>query len=351
MKSLVPINGSALPQRLQGRKQSGMLANAKSGIQASFAVVGYEGRNWFLKWQGEKILLRNPQTNQPDQTLEVVIVGISDAVSKIYYAKQYVQGDDARPDCASTRGIAPDAGVPHPQSKLCETCKLGAWGSRITEAGKRAKACRDSRRIAVVPLVDIGNESFGGPMLLRVPPTSLQALSKYAEFLSIKGLDMPWVATRISFDFDVTYPKLVFEAMGVLDDSELDLAEAASQHPLIDDLFNNVRQDDAIAGSTAASDEPSAPAQPEEDEEDDEEEQAPPPPAPAPPAPEPAAQAAPASAPGARKAGNPFQAAAAANKSQPQPAPAPAAAKRPRLAAPEQAPSDLNAAINDLLSS
>lgn len=359
MNSLAPLNGS-LPQRFNHRKPSGMLGNAKAGIQPSFAVVGYKGRNWWLKWQGDNVLLRNQQTGQPDQTLEVVIVGVNQAVSKIFYAKSYTEGDNDAPDCASTAGIRPDPGVPHPQNDLCATCKHGAWGSRITEAGKRAKECQDSRRIAVVPLADIENKTFGGPMLLRIPATSLQNLSKFSDFLSLKGVDLPWVATRIGFDYSVAYPKLTFEALGLLDDDQLTLTDEVTRHPLIPELFDAHDTGDAepeahngpgvrvVGGSDheepGEAPHPGVPPQPGV-----------PPEQPPVPAQEPEPERAPATPPPATPSPaatgaprNPFQAAAAATAAA-DAAPAAAVPRRPRIAAPQKAPPDLDTAINELL--
>jgi hypothetical protein len=342
--SLVPLTG-AIPQRFMGRKPSGMLQAAKAGIQPSFGVVGYKGRNWWLKWQGENLLLKDPQTGAPNQSLDVVIVGVSEAISKIYYSKPYVEGDDAAPDCASTRGITPDVGVPHKQSDVCATCRHAQWGSRITDAGKKAKVCQDSRRIAVVPLTDIINEAFGGPMLLRIPATSMQNLSKYSDFLATKGVDMPWVATRLSFDYSVAYPKLTFEALGYLDDGQLADSDETAHHPLIGQLFDTTDTDDIepqatdeprglhVVGGTPEPAEPpgEAPPPPPEEEEEVEEEAPPPPPA-------------------AAKPVNPFQAATkAAGAAQAAPAAKPAARRAASTPAPTQAPPDLLTAIDELL--
>ena len=103
MSSLIPLDGHA-PAAFKGRQASGMLDNARAGVQASFAVVGYKGRSWRLKHRGEETLLRDAQ-NRPMPELDVVIVGVAPSISKIYYARAYVEGDDSAPDCFSLDGV------------------------------------------------------------------------------------------------------------------------------------------------------------------------------------------------------------------------------------------------------
>jgi len=255
--SLIPLDGS-VPSAFAKRNPSGMLDNARAGVQASFAVVGYKGRNWRLKHRGEETLLRDAQ-GRPIPELDVVIVGVAPSISKIYYERAYVEGDDSAPDCFSLDGERPDANAPKKQSPTCGNCPKNAWGSRITEAGKRAKACQDSRRTAIVPLGDIANESLGGPMLLRIPPTSLPNLANYADFLTRKGADLPWVATRLTFDYDVAYPKIEFTALRYLDEAEGADAAAAMENPQIERMLTDAGPTASEPAAAAVADIPGKP--------------------------------------------------------------------------------------------
>lgn len=348
---LAPLNNR--PPGLPHRRASGMLAAARAGVQASFAVIGYKGRTWTLKHRGEKIMLRDDR-NTPTPHLDVVIVGVANAISKIYYERGYVDGDDNPPSCFSLDGIVPDAAAPNKQHDVCATCRHNQWGSRITEAGKRAKACQDSRRVAVVPLGDIANEQLGGPMLLRIPPTSLPNLANYSDFLERKSADFNYVGTRISFDYNVAYPKLEFTALDWLTTEQAvqvvgtDGNGGVCANPLIDRMLNDFGPTEPAAAPAAvfktgngkvipiATSEP-PPAEPEPAPEP--EEQGPPAPVPPPPPPPPERPAA--------KAANPFAAATVAAKPPPKAAAA-AAAKQPQPL-PTPAPADLEAAIGDLL--
>jgi hypothetical protein len=55
---------------------------------------------------------------------------------------------------------------------------------------------------------------FGGPMLLRVPAASLAGLVSYDDMLRKANAAYFGVATKVSFDMDAAYPKLVFEYDG-----------------------------------------------------------------------------------------------------------------------------------------
>jgi hypothetical protein len=354
---LIPLDRG--PSNLAKRKQSTLLNNARSGVSQSFGVLSYRGKTWRLKYQGIEQVLRDNERN-----LDCVIVGVSPNVSKNFYPKQYTEGDSEPPVCFSTDGIRPDASAPQKQNDLCATCKNNEWGSRMTPAGKRAKACADSRRLAIVPLEDIENDLLGGPMLLRVPPTSLVNLSHYADFLAKKGASFEMVGTRISFE-DTAYPKLMFNALGFLSDDQQMLAtgddgeSGVCASPAVNRILTGsdvvIEQSSGRVVPLRASDPPQqTPPQKEEDDEEEEEETPPPPPPQEPPPQSPAAR------------NNPFAAVAAAKRQQQEAAPVvekrPPQRKKlalpasnagnggvPAAAATKAAPTSMESAINDLL--
>jgi len=185
------------------------------GVAMSFAVVTFRGKVWRVRYKGEDRVIKTP-TGDPAPAIVAVIVKSSPAISKLYYSKAYTEGDDAPPLCFSLDGIRPDQGSVEKQSPTCAACPHNAWGSRITENGSKGKACADNRRLAVVPYPDLRNEMFGGPMLLRVPPTSLQELWRFGNALKQTGLPYQAVVVKISFDYELAYPKLMFQAIRAL---------------------------------------------------------------------------------------------------------------------------------------
>lgn len=200
--------------------QQGSNDELGQGVASSYGIVGYRGKVWSIKYQGKETQLMREDGDGPRGSIEVVIIKAASAISKIYYAGGYQDGSNSPPDCFSTNGVTPDASSSKKQNATCAGCPMNAWGSRVTEAGKQGKACSDSRRIAIVPLNDMDNEMFGGPMLLRIPAASLKDLKQYGELLNSYHYPYYACATRISFDPKEAFPKFVFSAMRPLTDEE-----------------------------------------------------------------------------------------------------------------------------------
>ncbi len=192
-----------------------------SGIQGGFAVIGIRGKNFWHKHRGEEELIkRADDQSEPATSLELVIVKASPHLSKVYYARGFDQDAAAPPDCFSNDGVRPDPQAATPQCAACAACPMNVFGSRITDNGKKAKACSDSKRLAVVPTGDLENEIYGGPMLLRVPAASLSDMAVYGKKLSSIGQASFTVSTRIRFAAEEAFPKLVFQAVRPLSAEE-----------------------------------------------------------------------------------------------------------------------------------
>lgn len=191
-----------------------------AGIQAGFGIISFRGKVWRIKFRGEEKPIMRADGDGPANSVEVVIVKAAPNLSKIFYINGYEEGSTAPPDCFSTNGQVPDPASPKLQCSTCAACPQNVWGSKITPAGKKGKACADSKRLAVVPLGDIENSVYGGPMLLRVPAASLQDIAAYGT--KLKGLGYPTysVATRISFDTNEAFPKFVVGAIRPLTEDE-----------------------------------------------------------------------------------------------------------------------------------
>ena len=238
-----------------------MAAATQTGLTSSFASIGYKGKNWRIKHRGEEEILFDDR-GAPLPSLDVVIVGVSEHISKNFYEKRFSEGDTAAPDCFSFDGIHPDLASPKKQCSTCAACPQNVWGSRINDTGKKAKACMDGRRIAVVPSGDITNEGYGGPMLLRVPPMSLVNLAKYGTELTRFGAQPFMVETRLGFDYTVAHPLLTFTAMGWLSDEQAEAVIAAMDDPQIDRMLaqevHEVRADPVQESSPLANQKPPA---------------------------------------------------------------------------------------------
>lgn len=226
-----------------------------AGITSSFGVVSYKGKVWSIKYQGKATPLLRPDDGSPQASIEVVIVKASTAIAKIFYKDGFQDGNDKAPDCFSTNGLTPDPASPAKQCATCAACPNNAWGSKITEAGKQTKACTDSKRLAIVPLTDMGNDLFGGPMLLRVPAASLKDLKTFGDTLAKWGYPSFAVGVRISFDYKEAFPKFMFGAIRPLTDDEakkvIELRESDAVERILSLPVEQVVHEPEVAGDAA----------------------------------------------------------------------------------------------------
>lgn len=230
-----------------------------AGVASSYGVMGYKGKVWSTRYQGVETPLMREDGDGAKGSIEVVIVKSAAPISKIYYKGGYTEGSTAAPDCWSANGQTPDGSVQNKVHATCADCPMNAWGSRVTEAGKQGKACADSRRIAVVPVADIDNELFGGPMLLRVPAASLKDLKAYGDLLQSYQYPYYAVATRISFDPKEAYPKFVFGAIRPLTDEEARKIMALRDDKRVSTVLNETADQRVSAAAPATASVPASP--------------------------------------------------------------------------------------------
>ena len=227
---VIPNNFGAVSTRFAAHKSEDDLS---AGVSSGFGIISYRGKVWRTKFRGEETSLMREDGDGPRASIEVVILKAANHLSKIFYKDGYKEGSTESPDCFSTNGLTPDINSKAKQANTCANCPMNAWGSRITPAGKPGKACSDSKRTVVVPLADMDNEVFGGPMLLRIPAASLQDLAQYGQKMGALGYPYYAIGTRISFDVKEAFPKFVFSAIRPLSDEEADRVLAMREDPRV----------------------------------------------------------------------------------------------------------------------
>lgn len=289
--NIVPFQGK-VPAALQAFASSA--DDLSSGVSGSFAVMSFRASRWRIKYQGEETPILNAD-GDPVASIEAVILKANPHITKNYYEQGYSEGAAEAPDCFSLDGVKPDASAPKRQAANCAQCPKNVFGSRITPAGKKAKACQDNRRLALVPANDLDNETFGGPMLLRVPAASLADLAMMGKNLKARGFPYNAVTVRIGFDMEASFPKLTFKPIRPLTDDEAEKVR---------ELLHDDRLERILAEAIELKDDAAPAAEPEPPAQDDLFEQ---PPAAAAKAPKPAA-AKPAAAKSAAKAAKPASA-------------------------------------------
>lgn len=211
---LIPFDSPKLPVKRTP------IANAFAVIKsaAGFPVISIKGKVFHIKRGDELEMVSEPgKPKVPARALEVVILAASAGKSKVYYKDGYKEGSTEKPDCMSSDGVAPSANSKNPQAKKCGTCPHNAWGSKVSESGKKGKACADTMRLAVAPAGMVSDA-----MLLRVPAGSFSALGEYGERIGKFGYQPHEVVTEVSFDFTVAHQSMTFREMGIIpDDSDV----------------------------------------------------------------------------------------------------------------------------------
>lgn len=271
MSSLILFQSGAVPAHIAAGPIVRLNENASAGLRANFAVVSLRGKSWKVKYRGDETLIKRspgfdaagrPLPEAAVAGLEVIVVGISPIITKQYYRSGYVDAGDKSsgqiPDCFSTDGVMPDGNSPSIQASSCAVCPHNQFESRKRDDGSvgRGKACADNRKIALVPNGDPENEVYGGPMMLRIPATSMSNFAAYTGHLGAHGFDVSQVVTVMSFDEKATHPEIVFRAKDLIrDPSHYETAIRWAQSDMVRRMLTDAPEIGAkpVAAQTAAS--------------------------------------------------------------------------------------------------
>ena len=127
--------------------------------------------------------------------LNAVVLGVS--IDHALYPGRYQKGQPNNPICfyvgSDLEHAKPHASAPAPQHATCEGCLKDAFGS----GQGNAKACRQSRRLLLLPWGDNVDPEADQLYRLRVPPTSIKHVSAYYEKLKSFKRPMQTVVTHI----------------------------------------------------------------------------------------------------------------------------------------------------------
>lgn len=183
------------------------------------------GNNKFiLKIGGEEI--SKSATNK----MEVVVVNAAPDVSRTFYGSVYdPDGEATPPECWSPNGRTPDVSVTNPQHSNCDSCPKNIEGS----GQGKTKACRFSRRIAVVLANDIEGDVYQMELksksffYSKKDPGDLDHMpfDQYANYVGSQGFSLSNLVTEMSFDEDATVGKLFFRPTRFLEEDESIIAK------------------------------------------------------------------------------------------------------------------------------
>lgn len=261
------VKESNLPAHLQTATAAKEAAKEFSGgVQSGFPVLGYRGKTWRVKQGGEEQVYTD-EDGDAIQSIHMVLIRSNENLSKTYYKGKYTEGDKSKPDCWSASGHSPDPNVPNPVASKCQGCPMNVWGSRVSDEGKKQKACQDVRRMAVIMEHEIEAIAEGEKdlddadiFLLRVPGGSLNPLKDYVEKkLLPKGGLLPYmIVTRVGFDTDAAFPKFAFKAARFLDEDEFGTVEALRDTDIVKRIINEAAELEDEGTTDKDDDEPSS---------------------------------------------------------------------------------------------
>lgn len=215
MSNELSVLGSGLPSYLKETQLDDTTKALMGGSGGGgLKRISIKGGVWRMMVNGKEV------AKNEDRSMNVVIVAASPKVSRTFYAKTYVEGEVAAPDCWSADGEVPSPKAENPQAKRCVDCPQNTKGSGQGDS----RACRYSQRLAVVLANDVGGEI----LQLTLPASSIFGagepgkwpLQTYAKMIGSKGVPITAVVTEMRFDTDSATPKLTFKPMRVLDAEE-----------------------------------------------------------------------------------------------------------------------------------
>ena len=233
MANIIPFESKQLPSFLANAGKP-VNDDLSTGVGGGFKSLSIKGKVFAVVAGKERTTIMNPaDEDEAASSLEVVLLKANKTISKVWYAKEWNDGDEAsKPDCFSNDGVAPDKESTDPQSKSCATCKWNAFGSSKNGKGK---ACSDSRRVAVA-----APDHLNEPMMLRVPAASLKPLAEFGRTLAARGVPYSSVVAKLRFELDEATPKLIFKPVGFLTDSQYQQAQAMAESEVVGQIIGTV---------------------------------------------------------------------------------------------------------------
>ncbi len=146
-----------------------------------------------------------------DSINELIGVIIDHHPINAYWAKEY-SGEKNPPDCSSLDGIT-GIDIDLNSKKPCATCPMNQYGTALKGKGK---ACKNMHRVYLV------REGEIFPLLIAVPPTSLENFKQYARRLTAKMRKSSSVLTKLTLaeaknDGGIEFSKIEFRRAGDLE--------------------------------------------------------------------------------------------------------------------------------------
>lgn len=225
--------------------------------RTSVPSLGYEGKVWTIAVNGEKtkVMKDDGEGNEvPRAVMSVVVLGFNADRGRAYYEGTYDPTKVSAPVCWSDDGKVPAAQVAEPKASKCDGCPLAAKGSKVDDNGKSRVACSQHRMVAVVPANDL---SFT-PLRMKLAITSLWddpkkdgaamaakgwfGFDNFTSMLRTRGVKhTAAIITKMSFDPNVAYPKVLFRVGEFLDAERIQQVGPIANSDIVKELLAGTR--------------------------------------------------------------------------------------------------------------
>lgn len=263
------FNNSALPAHVLKARQQGVgNIKEKEKDRSTVPTLSYTGKVWSVALNGDIKKLEGKNADGdlvPLSVMRVVILDYNERRGRRYYAGDYNPDKKAAPACWSDDGLTPHESVKEPPCGVggsCKTCPMSAKNSKVNAFGKGVAACAEHRVIVVVPANDLDFP----PLRMQLAVTSdwdtqspdlvdqgWRAFKNYVTYL--KQQDTPsttMLVTKMRFDPNVAYPKVLFSYDRWLDEAEWRKAEAVAQSDAVKSLLKGVWTPNGVDGAKIA---------------------------------------------------------------------------------------------------
>lgn len=178
---------------------------------------------------------------KPTPTVTGLFVGYNTNMSKQYF-------NDGKLECYSNNGVSPASSCGNPQSQYCKGCVKQMYGSG-TAFGKKAKACTEVRKVAVLLHNEQTKTWDADVTYLNLTATSnsdLDTTKKYAskewfgfeQYLEHLESNRPGTppqsyVVEINVCTDAEYNMMKFKPIRFVNTEELELLTKASDKPIV----------------------------------------------------------------------------------------------------------------------
>lgn len=168
--------------------------------------------------------------------IDVIIVNAAPHVGRVFYAKAWTpDAEPTAPDCISNDGRTPDPKSANVQASRCDDCPQNIKGS----GQGQSKACRYSRRIAVLLKSDFGTPLEGEVYQINLASKSLfgdsegnaHMFENYKNYLGNNGKSIDHVVTRILFNENNDNQSVMFTPVGYVNRQEFDVVQRVGSTP------------------------------------------------------------------------------------------------------------------------